>query len=62
MIDSIPLWFAIPAIIIAWVSLGIAEFRESQAYWAARDASDPVMVTGSGHRSNRYPRSCGGIR
>jgi hypothetical protein len=62
MIDSIPLWFAIPAIVIAWVWLGVAEFRESQAYWAARDAADPVVVTGSGHRSNRYPRSCGGVR
>lgn len=25
-------------------------------------ASDPVVVTGSGRRSNRYPRSCGGVR
>lgn len=62
MIDNIPLWFAIPAIVVAWVWLGVAEFRESQAYWAARDASDPVVVTGSGHRSNRGVRSCGGVR
>ena len=62
MIDSIPLWFAIPATvaaIVGWVGL---EFRASRRYYSTDTASDPVVVTASGHRSNRYPRSCEGVR
>lgn len=60
--DQMPFWFAIPSIIAAWVLLIVVEVRESRAFWAAQEASNPVVVTGSGHRSNRHPRSCGGVR
>lgn len=62
MIDSAPV---IPALIVAFlasVAYFLLELRASKRYWAARDASNPVVVTGSGIRSNRYPRSCGGVR
>ena len=62
MMDTLPLWFAAGGAIGAiygWLAL---EFRASARYWAERDAKDPVLVTGSGIRSNRYPRSCGGVR
>jgi len=60
--DTIPLWFALTLGGAAIVGYLFLEFRASKRYWAARDASDPVVVTGSGIRSNRYPRSCGGVR
>lgn len=64
MIDNIPPEFAIPAAVVALVAWSILELRASSRYWAARDASDPVVVTGSGHTSHRGPRSCsiGGVR
>jgi len=62
VIDSIPLYFAIPAIVALWIAWPAYEFVMSKRYWAARDVSDPVVVTGSGHRSNRGVRSCGGMR
>lgn len=62
MTDSLPVWFAIPAIITAWVLWIVLEFRASRRFYAAVDASNPVVVSGSGHRSNRHPRACGGAR
>lgn len=62
MIDTIPLWFAIPAIVVAWLAWIITEVRAADRDMAARNASDPVVVTGSGHRSTRGVRSCGGVR
>lgn len=60
--DGIPVWFALVFGAGAWVACIAIEFRASKRYWADRDASDPVVVTGSGHRSNRGVRSCGGVR
>ena len=60
--DSIPVWFALVFGVGAWVTWIILEVRASNRYWADRDASDPVVVTGSGHRSNRGVRSCGVLR
>lgn len=62
MIDTIPLWFVIPAAILASFAYFFLEVRSSNRFYAAQDASDPVVVTGSGNRSNCYPRSCGGVR
>jgi len=56
--DTIPLWFAIPATLAAIYGWLILEFRASRRYWAAREASDPVVVTASGRPSNRYVRAC----
>lgn len=62
MIDSIPLWFVIPAAILASFAFFALELRASKRFYEAQDASDPVVVTGSGNRRDRYPRSCGGVR
>lgn len=62
MIDTMPLWFWLPLTVVALIAVTVIEFRASKRYWAERDASDPVVVTGSGNRSNRYPRPCGGVR
>lgn len=62
MIDTLPLWFAAGGAIAAVYGWLVLEFRASKRYWAEREAADPVVVTGSGHHSNRYPRSCGGVR
>ena len=62
MFDTMPLWFWVPLTVGALFAVTVIEFRASKRYWAAQDASDPVVVTGSGVRSNRYPRSCGGVR
>lgn len=56
--DSIPLWFAIPVTVGAIVAYLVLEFRASARYWAEREASDPVVVTGSGVRRNPHPRAC----
>lgn len=58
MIDSIPLWFAVAVALAAIYGWLILEFRASKRYWAARDASDPVVVTASGRPSNRHVRAC----
>ena len=58
MNDSIPLWFAIPAIIAALYGWIVLEFRASARYWAERDANDPVVVTGSGRRRDSRPYAC----
>ena len=55
--DALPLWFWLPAAVAGWSWL-VLEFRASKRYWAVRDASDPVVVTGSGRRPNRYVRAC----
>jgi len=63
--DTIPLWFAIPATILAIVGYIVLEFRASARFWAERDAADPVVVTASGVRRDPYPRACksfGGVR
>lgn len=65
MIDSLPLWFAIPAIVIAWAALVVLVVRDSVRFDRATRALDPVVVTASGRPSNRYPRACktvGGVR
>lgn len=62
MIDTLPLWFAIGVAVFATYRYLVLEFRASARYWAERDATDPVVVTGSGVSANRYPRSCGGVR
>ena len=62
MIDTLPLWFAIGVAVFATYRYLVLEFRASKLYWAERDATDPVVVTGSGVSANRYPRSCGGVR
>lgn len=62
MIDSIPLWFALTVSILAFVAWIVLEVRASNRFYANQDAADPVVVTGSGNRSNRYPRSCGDVR
>lgn len=58
MIDTLPLWFAIPAIIVAWTSLIVLVVRDSIRFDRANRTQDPVVVTGSGRPSNRYPRAC----
>lgn len=62
MIDTLPLWFAAGGAIAAVYGWLVLEFRASAQYWAEREATDPVVVTGSGVSANRYPRSCGGVR
>lgn len=62
MIDTLPLWFAIGVAVFATYRYLVLEFRASKRYWAERDATDPVVVTGSGVRRDHYPRSCGGVR
>ena len=58
MSDTMPLWFWLPLTIAAAVGYVVVEFRASARYWAAQDAADPVVVTGSGRPSNRYVRAC----
>lgn len=63
--DTIPLWFAVPAIVVAWFTVIIVEVRASLRAYEEERAKDPVVVTGSGRPSNRYPRACktvGGVR
>lgn len=65
MTDTIPLWFAIPAIIVAWAAFIVLVVRDSIRFDRANRAQDPVVVTASGRPSNRYPRACktvGGVR
>ncbi len=62
--DTMPIWFAVPATIAAIFGYLVLEFRASARYWAEREAQDPVVVTGSSRRDNR-PYSCksaGGVR
>lgn len=65
MIDNIPPEFW-PAVLVFAVLASFAyfflELRASKRFYEAQDAADPVVVTGSGHRRDRYPRSCGGVR
>lgn len=63
--DTIPLWFAVPATITAYVAWIVVEVRAANRDLATRRESDPVVVTASGRPSNRYPRACktvGGVR
>lgn len=58
MIDFIPLYFAVPAIVVAWVGFIVVEVRAALKAYEAERASDPVVVTASGRPSNRYVRAC----
>lgn len=58
MIDALPLWFAVPAIVLAWAALVVVVVRDSVRFDRAERAADPVVVTASGRPSNRYPRAC----
>lgn len=64
MIDALPLWAWLPALLWwAWAGLVIVrEVRAANREYKESRAKDPVVVTGSGHRSNRGVRSCGGVR
>ena len=65
MIDSLPLWFAIGGAVFALIGWLVLEFRASARYWAEREATDPVVVTGSGRRRDSRPYACtsaGGVR
>lgn len=64
MIDALPLWAWLPALLWwAWAGLVIVrEVRAANREYKESRAKDPVVVTGSGISSNRYPRSCGGVR
>lgn len=65
MNDTLPLWFAIGGAVFALIGWLVLEFRASAQYWAERDATDPVVVTGSGHRRDSRPCACksaGGAR
>lgn len=65
MIDSIPPEFW-PAAVVAGVAMFVwfirIEVRAADRERVNHAACDPVVVTGSGHRSNRGVRSCGGGR
>lgn len=56
--DTMPLWFAVPATIAAIIGYLVLEFRASARYWAEREAQDPVAVTGSGRRRHNRPYAC----
>ena len=58
MIDTLPLWFAIAGAVFALFGWIVLEFRASARYWAERDATDPVVVTGSGVRRDSRPYAC----
>lgn len=62
MTDTLPLWFAVPAIIVAWIGAIVLAVRDSIRYYESTRAQDPVVVTGSGRRSHRGTRSCAGVR
>lgn len=65
MIDTLPLWFAIGVAVFATYRYLVLEFRASKRYWAERDATDPVLVAGSGSRRDSRPYACksaGGVR
>lgn len=65
MIDTLPLWFAAGGAIAAVYGWLVLEFRASARYWAERDATDPVVVTGSGVRRDSRLYACtsvGGVR
>ena len=58
MIDTLPLWFAIGGAVLALVGYLVLEFRASRGYYAAQDAADPIVVTGSGVRRDSRPYAC----
>ena len=63
--DTLPLWFAIPVSVAAFVAWIVVEVRAANREYYASRAQDPVVVTASGRPSNRFPRSCktvGGVR
>lgn len=65
MNDMIPLWFAVPAIVAAWIGVIVLAVRDSIRYYESIRAQDPVVVTGSGARRDTRPYACetvGGVR
>lgn len=58
MNDTLPLWFWLPLAVGALIAVAVIEFRASKRYWAAQDAADPVVVTGSGVRRDSRPYAC----
>lgn len=59
MYDMIPAYIWIPAAIVLWpLAVMAVTVRASKRYWADREASDPAVVTASGHPSSRYVRAC----
>ena len=63
MIDTLPLWVWLPALLWwAWAALVIVrEVRGANREYNESRAKDPVVVTGT-RPANRYPRSCEGVR
>lgn len=63
--DTIPLWFAVPAIVGAWAAVIVLSVRDSLRWFEESRAQDPVVVTGSGVRRDSHPYACksvGGVR
>lgn len=58
MNDTLPLWFAVPAIIAAWIGVIVLVVRDSIRYYESTRAQDPVVVTGSGSRRDGRPYAC----
>lgn len=58
MTDTLPLWFAVPAIIAAWIGVIVLAVRDSIRYYESSRAQDPVVVTGSGRRRDARPYAC----
>lgn len=58
MIETLPLWFAVPAIIAAWLGVIVLAVRDSIRYYESARAQDPVVVTGSGVRRDSRPYAC----
>lgn len=67
MIDTLPLWVWLPALLWwAWAALVIVrEVRAANREFEESRANDPVVVTGSGRRRDSRPYACtsaGGVR
>ena len=67
MIDTLPLWVCLPALLWwAWAALVIVrEVRAANREYKNARATDPVVVTGSGRHRDSRPYACksaGGVR
>lgn len=62
MIDTLPLWVWLPALIWwAWAAVVIVrEVRAANREYEEARAKDPVRVTGSGSRRDSRPYACRG--
>lgn len=56
--DTLPLWFAVPAIVVAWAAVIVLFVRDSTRFYESERAKDPVVVTGSGVRRDSRPYAC----